>query len=564
MVYLLNFKWKRYIDCNPDLKKNWNGPVRARIHYMYKGFKEGRKISDVKYICLGNPKTGTTSLLNAFKMLGYKTESLNIDMTKEYLEGNTAKVLDKIIEFDFLKEWPWKKIYKEIDKKYPHSKFILTIRNENDWVKSYVNSLIYTSKEFHNFIRPKLYGFDPKEYLYDKDFLIKNIYQKQNEDVLLYFKDRPQDLLIIDVTESGQWDKLCSFIGCKKPKQEFPYANKTSLNSLESTNKVINRYDISKYTSVIKKLPQKFYLVDNIGNWGDALIKKGTLEFFKDMGYEYTFLNIGRGKLDVLKKIDAHMYKDSTVVFMGGGYFCTYWSYVNKTYFDELQKKFKHIIFLPGTYQEYKGNNFLNKLNTKKFTFFRRDNFESKTVIPHSIFAPDFALYIKHVECSTTEVFDKGYIFRGDRESSGLGFVYHNEDVSIFGSQNAQIKGFFEYINQFKEIHTDRLHVAIAGYMMDKKVFLYPGGYRKNKDVYDTYFKNTKHIVFVNKNSFLFYKHRLQNILFFFQNFDSKQYIELNPDLKKNWRSNMWAKIHYLLWGRKEKREILSSFLRKR
>jgi len=29
----MKFNWKEYIKSRPDLKKNWNGPVRAWIHY---------------------------------------------------------------------------------------------------------------------------------------------------------------------------------------------------------------------------------------------------------------------------------------------------------------------------------------------------------------------------------------------------------------------------------------------------------------------------------------------------------------------------------------------------
>lgn len=32
-------------------------------------------------------------------------------------------------------------------------------------------------------------------------------------------------------------------------------------------NKILQRFDAQKYSSVIEKLPRKFYLVNNIGNW---------------------------------------------------------------------------------------------------------------------------------------------------------------------------------------------------------------------------------------------------------------------------------------------------------
>lgn len=34
------FNWKKYIELRPDLKRNWNGPLRARIHYYFFREKE--------------------------------------------------------------------------------------------------------------------------------------------------------------------------------------------------------------------------------------------------------------------------------------------------------------------------------------------------------------------------------------------------------------------------------------------------------------------------------------------------------------------------------------------
>ena len=49
MKYLLNFKWEKYIECNPDLKKNWSGPIRARVHYVFWGVREQRRVFNIRY-----------------------------------------------------------------------------------------------------------------------------------------------------------------------------------------------------------------------------------------------------------------------------------------------------------------------------------------------------------------------------------------------------------------------------------------------------------------------------------------------------------------------------------
>jgi len=44
--------------------------------------------------------------------------------------------------------------------------------------------------------------------------------------VLEYFKNRPNDLLIFAITEGDGWEKLCPFLGEKRPNTPFPYVNK--------------------------------------------------------------------------------------------------------------------------------------------------------------------------------------------------------------------------------------------------------------------------------------------------------------------------------------------------
>jgi hypothetical protein len=40
-----------------------------------------------------------------------------------------------------------------------------------------------------------------------------------------YFKDRPEDLLVIDFTKGEEWEKLCSFLRKDIPTEDFPHYN---------------------------------------------------------------------------------------------------------------------------------------------------------------------------------------------------------------------------------------------------------------------------------------------------------------------------------------------------
>src|ERR1700722_18021784 len=102
-----------------------------------------------------------------------------------------------------LSDLPIPLLYEKLDRAYPGSKFILTVRNEADWVKSVerlwdprFNSTrwIWDAYPFSNRIHKILYGqkhFDPSRML--------ATYRWHNESVREYFQDRPGDLLEMDM-----------------------------------------------------------------------------------------------------------------------------------------------------------------------------------------------------------------------------------------------------------------------------------------------------------------------------------------------------------------------------
>ncbi len=84
--------------------------------------------------------------------------------------------------------------YKELDKQYPGSKFILNIRNQDDWI-------ISRSKHFNYLQKSKDYlGYKTNEQVFD--FWRKQWYE-HIINVLLYFKNRPDDLLVFDIDKDN-------------------------------------------------------------------------------------------------------------------------------------------------------------------------------------------------------------------------------------------------------------------------------------------------------------------------------------------------------------------------
>ena len=106
----------------------------------------------MKLICAGYPKTGTKSCSNALRRLGYNVadymetlEFLSLAW-RDYVDGK-ATIADVIAEydkhgFDVNQDMPgnflWEDLYREMCKKDPNTKVILTVRDSDaTWWRSW-------------------------------------------------------------------------------------------------------------------------------------------------------------------------------------------------------------------------------------------------------------------------------------------------------------------------------------------------------------------------------------------------------------------------------------------
>ncbi len=221
------------------------------------------------------------------------------------------------------------------------------------------------------------------------------------------------------------------------------------------------------------------YYLSNPGNWGDALIRQGTLKFFKKIDLDYKELSFKELiDLDSTKSSKGWFSlfrKKATVIYGGGGAWCKLWNH-SVGYVSKLQGKY-NVIVLPSTYESV--------YTIPDTIFLTRDKFESKQNMPQSTFCHDMAFYIGDDFVSGKKGEGEGYFFRTDKESANqINFPLRNHDISLDGNHFSDISSFFESIDKFSTIYTDRLHVSIAAALLGKKVHLYPGSYFKNRAVY--------------------------------------------------------------------------------
>lgn len=178
-----------------------------------------------KVFGIGWAKTGTTTLGKCFDILGYNHQTQKLVLALDLEKNDLSRIYSVVDKYDSFEDWPWLLLYKEFDKKYPNSKFILTTREHTSWVNSYKNMLKTQGRASKHMskIRSVLYDL-PFPNVTEEQLI--NRYSKHVADVTEYFKDRPNDLLVVSWKDGDGWKEICNFLGKDIPNQDFPHANK--------------------------------------------------------------------------------------------------------------------------------------------------------------------------------------------------------------------------------------------------------------------------------------------------------------------------------------------------
>jgi hypothetical protein len=177
---------------------------------------------------IGMHKTATTSLDKALSTLGldsahWKNAHWARAIWEEMKEFGRSKTLERSYA---LCDLPISLLFKELDAAYPNSKFILTLRNEDEWVES-IRTHFSPANPFHHQwdtdpfthqIHNEIYGRKK----FDED-VMRTRYRQHNAEVLEYFKARPRDLLIMDMSKGAGWPELCGFLRKPVPGWSSPF-----------------------------------------------------------------------------------------------------------------------------------------------------------------------------------------------------------------------------------------------------------------------------------------------------------------------------------------------------
>lgn len=166
-----------------------------------------------KIWCLGLSRTGTSTLTEVLNMAGLN--HIHYPTHWDMFHGINDGAGDiSVIPF-----------YKELDKKYPNSKFIHTVRQKDDWLRS-MKPYLERKKEW----KQSQFQIDIRKKVYNNAFFDYNTYSeaydKHYRDVQDYFKNRKYDFLTLDILGGDKPSRLFDFLGMACPCDEFPHYNK--------------------------------------------------------------------------------------------------------------------------------------------------------------------------------------------------------------------------------------------------------------------------------------------------------------------------------------------------
>jgi hypothetical protein len=185
-----------------------------------------------KVFCIGQNKTGTTSMGELLRSLGYKLapqEPAEM-MIDDWAKRDFSKIIKFCKKYDAFQDIPFSLpyTYQALDQAFPGSKFILTIRSSSqEWFESYVR---FTKKRFNITHFPTMRDLQNDTYRY-KGFTervikliygentplfdeqaYKTFYTQYNEDAVNYFAFRKNDLLVTNLAHPSAEADIKNFL----------------------------------------------------------------------------------------------------------------------------------------------------------------------------------------------------------------------------------------------------------------------------------------------------------------------------------------------------------------
>jgi hypothetical protein len=177
---------------------------------------------------IGMHKTATTSLHTALTRLGLDSAHWkNAHWAKAIYNEMTTVGRSATLEKNYaLCDLPIPLLFRKLDRAYPGSKFILTVRDEAKWLQAVRDHWSYDyniyrkswdTDPFTHRLHTLLYG----QRGFDAELFLAR-YRRHNAEVLEYFRDRQDDLTVMNVDAGDGWPSLCKLLRQQIPAEPYP------------------------------------------------------------------------------------------------------------------------------------------------------------------------------------------------------------------------------------------------------------------------------------------------------------------------------------------------------
>ena len=254
------------------------------------------------------------------------------------------------------------------------------------------------------------------------------------------------------------------------------------------------------------------------GNIGDYFIYEALIKMLSDLNLKYEIKNSTdkfneNDKLFILSNGNFNSYYEDTTNFLKNNF--------NKNI---------EFIFLPCTI--YNVDNILTTLKNENFKIFSREKYTFEYLKNFNIkseLCPDLVFYLSKDYLNEFFGFKEidnnkiGYFLREDFEKSDkklndsnidISGLYSFESIKDFKSdkfKNSLLK-FINELNLVDTVNTNRTHVSIISFLLNKKINFFESSYYKNNGIYDYMMKYSENVKFIsNINIKVVSKYRNEN-----------------------------------------------------
>jgi len=224
------------VEADDSISNSEMDALCEKIIHVFEGcFRYSVKPFPRHVFCIGWPKTGTTSITEALRILGLF--SWHFAPWIIGLDRLTTTNVSPVIDFDCINDYtavsdlPVCALFKELDQAFPGSLFIFTTRPVESWSESMISMCDRIVRNYKMVDSVMQWAHSTANLSKE---IIRARYLRHEREVFQYFGDR-KDLLVIDVSCGNPWPALCDFLGLPQPDVPFPHLNRRGRNSLSAS-----------------------------------------------------------------------------------------------------------------------------------------------------------------------------------------------------------------------------------------------------------------------------------------------------------------------------------------